>query len=75
MQNTSKTPALLVHLKAVRERSGDRILPALYDDNYLTLMPGEKRGMRTELEEADTRGERPAIAVDGFNMDRTQTQN
>jgi hypothetical protein len=68
LENTSTTPALLVHLKAVRERSGDRILPALYGDNYLTLMPGEKRAVRTELEEADTRGERPAIAVGGFNV-------
>jgi len=66
--NTSKTPALLVHLKAVREREGDRILPALYDDNFITLLPGEKRSVRTELREADTRGETPAIAVDGFNV-------
>ena len=69
LENTSRTPALLVRLKAVREGSGDRILPALYDDNYVTLMPGEKRRMRTELDEADTRGERPAIAVEGFNLD------
>jgi hypothetical protein len=68
LENTSKTPALLVHVKAVRERSGDRILPALYDDNFITLLPGERRSVRTELQEADTRGERPAIAVDGFNV-------
>jgi hypothetical protein len=68
LENTSKTPALLVHLKAVRGTSGDRILPALYDDNYVTLLPGEKRTLRTELQDADTRGETPAIAVDGFNV-------
>jgi hypothetical protein len=70
IDNTSKTPALLVRLKAVREKSGDRILPALYDDNYLTLMPGEKRRLRTELAHADTRGERPGIVVEGFNLDQ-----
>src|ERR1035438_3826490 len=37
LENASKTPALMVRLKAVREKSGDRILPALYDDNYITL--------------------------------------
>jgi Exo-beta-D-glucosaminidase Ig-fold domain/Glycosyl hydrolases family 2/F5/8 type C domain/Glycosyl hydrolases family 2, sugar binding domain len=68
LENPSQTPALLVHLKAVREQSGDRILPALYDDNYVTLLPGETRRLRTELEQADTRGERPGIAIDGFNV-------
>jgi hypothetical protein len=68
LENRSKAPALLVRLKAVREKSRDRILPALYDDNYITLMPGEKRILRTELDPADTRGERPSIAVEGFNV-------
>jgi hypothetical protein len=69
LENTSKTPALMVRLKAVREKSGDRILPALYDDNYITLMPGEQRRLRTELDHADTRGERPRIVVEGFNVE------
>jgi hypothetical protein len=67
--NVSKTPALMVRLQAVRERSGDRILPALYEDNFITLMPGETRRLRTELEQADTRGEDPLIAVRGFNVE------
>jgi hypothetical protein len=57
----------MVRLKAVREKSGDRILPALYSDNYIALMPGERRTIRTELEHADTRGETPRIVVEGFN--------
>jgi hypothetical protein len=69
IENPSKTPALLVRLKAVREKSGDRILPALYEDNYLTLLPGESRRIRTELAHADTRGERPRIVVEGFNVE------
>jgi hypothetical protein len=68
LHNNSKTPALMVRLKAVREKNGDRILPALYSDNYISLMPGERRTVVTELRQADTRGERPRIAVDGFNI-------
>jgi len=52
----------------VREKSGDRILPAIYSDNYVALMPGERRTIRTELENADTRGERPRVVVEGFNV-------
>jgi hypothetical protein len=68
LHNVDTAPALMLRVKAVREKSGDRILPALYSDNYLALMPGEKRTVRTELEDADTRGERPRIAVEGFNL-------
>jgi len=68
LKNASPAPALMVRLKAVREKSGDRILPAIYSDNYVALMPGERRTIRTEMEDADTRGERPRIAVEGFNV-------
>jgi beta-galactosidase/beta-glucuronidase len=68
LRNASNQPALMVKLKAVREKSGDRILPALYSDNYIALMPGERRTIRTELEQADTRGEKPKIALEGFNV-------
>ena len=67
LRNPSQSPALLVHLKAVREKGGDRILPALYSDNYVSLMPGERRTLVTQVEHADTRGESPRIVVDGFN--------
>jgi hypothetical protein len=68
LANTSKDPALMVRLKAVREKSGDRILPAIYSDGYVALMPGETRRISTELRDADTRGEKPRIVVEGFNV-------
>jgi hypothetical protein len=68
LTNASQTPALMVRLKAVREKTGDRILPAIYSDGYVALMPGEKRVITTELRDADTRGEKPRIVVEGFNV-------
>ena len=68
LQNLSAYPALMTRLKAVRENSGDRILPVIYSDNYFTLMPEEHRTVRTELNYADTRGESPRIVVGGFNV-------
>jgi hypothetical protein len=40
----------------------------LYDDNYVALMPGERRTIRAELSHADTRGETPRVVVEGFNL-------
>ena len=70
LRNSSNQPALMVRLKAVREKSGDRILPAIFSDNFVSLMPGDERSIETELEDADTRGERPRIVVDGFNVSK-----
>ena len=69
VQNPTMHPALMVKLTVVREKSGDRILPAIYNDNYFTLMPGEQRVIETELNHADTRGESPRMLVRGFNVE------
>jgi beta-galactosidase/beta-glucuronidase len=63
LHNTGTSPALMVHIKAVRQKTGDRILPAIYSDNYIALMPGESRTIVTEVNEADTRGEKPTIVL------------
>ncbi len=67
LHNSSSTPALMIRLKVVREKSGDRILPAFYGDNYIALMPGERRTIVTEVQEADTRAEAPRVVAEGFN--------
>jgi len=68
LTNLSAYPSLMTRLKVVRAKSGDRILPVIYNDNYFTLMPGERRTIHTELNHADTRGERPRMVVEGFNV-------
>jgi len=59
---------LMVRVKAVREKSGDPIEPALYDDNYIALMPGERKTIHIQLENADTRGEHPKVRLEGYNL-------
>jgi hypothetical protein len=36
-------------------------------------MPGERRAIRTELNNADVRGESPRAIVEGFNLEETYT--
>jgi len=68
LQNAGTAPALMVRVKAVRTKTGDPIVPALYDDNYVALMPGERRSIGVRVLNADTRGEMPRIVVLGFNL-------
>jgi Glycosyl hydrolase 2 galactose-binding domain-like/Exo-beta-D-glucosaminidase Ig-fold domain/NedA-like, galactose-binding domain/Glycosyl hydrolases family 2 len=70
LKNVSRQPALMVRVKAVRGTSGDRILPVIYSDNYVALMPAEERLIHTEIRDADARGEKPSIIIDGFNVDQ-----
>jgi Exo-beta-D-glucosaminidase Ig-fold domain/Glycosyl hydrolases family 2/F5/8 type C domain len=69
LHNSAALPAIMVRLKAVGAASGGRILPAIYSDNYIALMPGERRTIQTELAERDTRGEKPKIIIEGFNVE------
>jgi uncharacterized ferritin-like protein (DUF455 family) len=69
VHNLSADPAIMVKLTVVREKSGDRILPVIYEDNYFTLLPGEQRTVQVELNHSDTRGERPRLLVRGFNVE------
>jgi len=68
LRNVSKAPALMVRVKAVRSKSGDLIVPSLFSDNYIALMPGEKHTIAISLNDADTRDEKPRIVVLGFNL-------
>jgi hypothetical protein len=68
LQNLSKVPALMVRVKAVRSKSHDLIVPALSTDNYIALMPGEKQAISISLFDADARGEKPGVRIEGYNL-------
>jgi hypothetical protein len=68
LSNVSAVPALMLRLKLVGQPSGELILPVIYQDNYLSLMPGEERTVAFSFKHTDTRGETPAIMIEGFNL-------
>ncbi|WLT30907.1 discoidin domain-containing protein [Geothrix sp. PMB-07] len=72
LRNSSATIALGLMLSVHRDRSDDRILPALFTDNFLTLLPGESREVCVEVRHEDCRGESPILRLRGFNLLRTQ---
>lgn len=62
IQNKGDVVAVMVRLSLVRDRSDspginskddDRILPALFSDNYITLLPGETSYVYVSLEHID----------------------
>jgi hypothetical protein len=68
LNNTSEYPVLMVRLKVTGSKSGERLLPVFYSDNYVSLMPGEQKVITMRLNNEDTRGEKPAVDISGFNL-------
>jgi Exo-beta-D-glucosaminidase Ig-fold domain/Glycosyl hydrolase 2 galactose-binding domain-like/F5/8 type C domain/Glycosyl hydrolases family 2 len=68
LRNTTSTPALMVRLKVIGNKSGERILPVFFSDNYVSLMPGEEKTITMKLYNSDTRGEKPEVEISGFNL-------
>jgi hypothetical protein len=68
MKNISETPLLMVRLKVAGRKSGERILPVFYSDNYVALMPDEEKTIIIQCREEDTRGEKPVVEISGFNL-------
>jgi hypothetical protein len=68
VSNNSRQPALMVKLKVVGEKSRERILPVFFSDNYISIMPGERRRVTMEVQKSDLRGESPRVVVEGYNI-------
>jgi hypothetical protein len=66
VSNSGKVPALEVRLTLRDAKTGERILPVYYDDNYFSLLPGESRTVQIESRN-DAKAVR--VTVDGWNIE------
>lgn len=67
--NASEHIAFCLEL-GVNRPSGEPLLPVLLDDNYLSLLPRERRTIRVRLPGVDLRGETPRVTLNGWNLAR-----
>jgi exo-1,4-beta-D-glucosaminidase len=72
VENPGAGLAFLVRLRLLNGHGGAEILPVFWDDNYLCLLPGEKRDVTVHLRKADLGNAQPVLAVDGFNVAPTE---
>lgn len=72
LTNTSTAPAFMIELMIVKERSRDAVAPVFWDDNYLTLLPGETRTVRVRFDPAHLGGEKAVLKIGGWNAVRAE---
>jgi exo-1,4-beta-D-glucosaminidase len=68
LANPSSVLAFFIELKLVDRRSGKIILPVLWDDNYLSLLPGERRELSATVDAHAAEGAEPVVRCAGYNV-------
>lgn len=68
LKNPSKAMAVMAHLQLRGQKSGLRVLPTTYSDNYISLVPGETKRVLVSCRKEQLKGEAPFVTVDGWNV-------
>jgi mannosylglycoprotein endo-beta-mannosidase len=69
LHNNTNNVALLSHVQLHQKKSGRRVLPVFYSDNYISLVPGESTTVSIEAATKDLQGDLPLVELDGYNVD------
>lgn len=64
LENTGDVIAFLINLNIVEKGTGEVILPIFWEDNFVSLLPGEKRSLKATFKGAAI----PELKVDGWNL-------
>jgi exo-1,4-beta-D-glucosaminidase len=68
VENPNKSLAFFVRLKLSKGSGDDEILPVLWQDNYISLLPGEKRELTATYRKAALGAAKPHLEVSGWNV-------
>ena len=69
LKNTSGALAFQVRLAVESEKGGGEILPVLWDDNYISLLPGEDRTVEARFPDERSIGPRATLKIAGWNVE------
>jgi len=68
LENPSKSVALFVRLKVDKGKGGEEILPVVWQDNYVSLLPGEKRDISATYRTSELGKAKAEVEVSGWNV-------
>ena len=69
LENPSKNLAFFVRLKVDKGARGEEILPVVWQDNYVSLLPGEKREITAIYRAGELGATKPSVEVKGWNVE------
>jgi hypothetical protein len=68
LENVGTDVAIENKLTLLNSATGERILPAYYSENYVSLLPGDKSAIDVEYPVGVAEGATPAFTLRGFNL-------
>ena len=69
VENPSKSLAFFVRLKVSKGVDGEEILPVVWEDNYISLLPGEKREVSATYRTSEVGTAQATVEVSGWNVE------
>ena len=68
VENPTSHLAFFVHLRITKGQEGEEVLPILWEDNYFSLLPGEKKDVTATYAHQELAGAAPVVHVEGWNV-------
>jgi exo-1,4-beta-D-glucosaminidase len=68
IQNTSSLVAFFIRAKLTKGSGGAPVAPVFWDDNYISLAPGETREIVAKYRVSSLEGSSPSVTVQGWNV-------
>ena len=69
LENPSKNLAFFVRLKVDKGAKGEEILPVVWEDNYISLLPGEKREVTATYRASELGAAKADVEIGGWNVE------
>ena len=69
LENPSKNLAFFIRLKVDQGAKGEEILPVVWEDNYISLLPGEKCEVTATYRASELGSAKPVVEVRGWNVE------
>jgi len=69
LENPTKSLAFFVRVKLDKGKGGEEILPVVWQDNYISLLPGEKQEITATYRASSLGALKPEVEVSGWNVE------
>lgn len=74
LKNTGKAVAFFVHVRVLKQKDADDILPVIFSDNYISLAPGEGRTIDCNYLNKDAGEGTPYVLISGWNLNKAESK-
>jgi len=73
LENHSDKVAFFINL-ALLDDKGNQVFPALWDDNYISILPGEKREITCSMSKSSLKPGKNKLQVSGWNVGKQMVE-